>query len=275
MSRPTSGSPSAVISGCRPSTSLDQTYLATGAATNVAVTVSTGDNSLAAFPASSPNVIGVGGTALHATGTNNYGYETAWGGLATNGAGGGGTTAFFTNPSFQTSNGVTNYNGHRNLPDVSLIADPVTGVSVYDSYDTSSNGGNPWTQIGGTSLASPVFAGELAIVQQHRVAASKPILNSVQINNALYGLYNSPSYSTYFHDITQGTNSEPAYSFAGHQPRPATTWRPGWAARSRTSSSPISPASDPKPRKSRSDSRSRISDLKGFPATIGNLKSGI
>ena len=194
--------------------SLNQTYLSPAPVSNIAVTVSTGDYALPLFPASSPNVIGVGGTALHVTSA--YSYETAWGGLFGDGAGGGGTTAIYAMPTFQSGNGIKNYNGHRTLPDVSLLADPATAVSVYDSFDTTSNGGNPWTAVGGTSLASPLFAGELAIVQQDRVAASKPLLSSAQINSAMYGLYNSPSYLTYFNDVTTGNNNDPADGYNGH-----------------------------------------------------------
>jgi subtilase family serine protease len=196
-----------------------QTYLNSGAATQVAVTVSTGDSSTPLFPASSPNVIGVGGTALHVTSNGAYSFETAWGGTAFDGAGGGGTTAFFAPPTFQSGNGLSN--PYRSLPDVSLLADPATGVAVYDSYGTG--GGNPWNQIGGTSLSAPLFAGMLSIVQQDRVAASKPILTSAQINAADYALYNSPNYLTYFHDVTQGSNSFTGFdpfgrplSIAGH-----------------------------------------------------------
>lgn len=190
----------------------NQTYLATGAASNVAVTVSSGDYTLALYPSTSPNVIAVGGTALHLTGSGQYSYETAWGGSQTNGAGGGGNSAFYAAPSYQTSNGVT-FNGFRATPDVALLADPATGVSVYDSYGT--NAGSPWSLIGGTSLAAPLFAGMLSIVQQQRAALSKAPLTSVQIDNALYGLYNSPSYLTYFHDITLGSNTDVFDGYAG------------------------------------------------------------
>ncbi len=197
--------------------SYTQAYLATGPATNVAVTVSTGDTSYPSFPASTPNVIGVGGSSLYLTASNAYSSETAWGGTGTNGAGGGGTTAFFRLPSFQSGAGITGYGTYRPLPDLALVADPYTGVSVYNSYDSPVNGGDPWNQIGGTSLASPLFAGMISIAQQERVAASKPILTSVQINTALYNAYTNPTlYASLFHDITKGSNSDPSAGYAGH-----------------------------------------------------------
>jgi subtilase family serine protease len=193
--------------------SQNQTYLATGAAASVAVTVSAGDYTLALYPSTSPNVIAVGGTSLHLTGSGQYSYETAWGGNATSGAGGGGTSAFFSSPTYQTANGV-NFNSFRATPDVSLVADPYTGVSVYDSY--GSNSSSPWQDIGGTSLASPLFAGMIALAQQDRVALSKPLLTSNQIDTAMYALYNSSSYSTYFHDVTLGNNNDVGAGYTGY-----------------------------------------------------------
>jgi hypothetical protein len=184
--------------------SQNNTYLASGAASNIAVTVSTGDNSTPLFPATSPNVIGVGGSSLYlASIKGSYSFETAWGGLAGAGAGGGGLSSNFAAPTFQSKNGVNFSN--RSIPDVSMDADPVTGVSVYDSLDATSDGG-VWTSVGGTSLASPLFAGIIALAQQNRVSAGKALLTSLQINNEIYSVYNSPSYSTYFHDITEGSD---------------------------------------------------------------------
>ena len=182
----------------------NQTYLANGAASNVAVTISSGDYTLPLYPSSSPNAISIGGTALHLTASGQYSFETAWGGPATSGAGGGGTSAFYSTPGYQGSNGVT-FAGKRATPDISLVADPATGVSVYDSY--GSNAASPWSSVGGTSLAAPLFAGILSIAQQGRSALSKAPLTSIQINTAVYALYNSPAYSTYFHDVTLGTNT--------------------------------------------------------------------
>ena len=62
--------------------SLNSTYVATGALTSVPLDVSSGDGSSPEFPATSPNVIAVGGTSLYLTSQNAYNYETAWGGRA-------------------------------------------------------------------------------------------------------------------------------------------------------------------------------------------------
>ena len=184
----------------------DAAYLATGPAANVAVTISSGDGSSPLYPATSPNVIAVGGTSLLLGSVRGkYSLESAWGGLAGLGAGGGGPSLFYDAPSYQTSNGVTYPS--RAVPDVALIADPVTGVSFYDSLDVTASDPSPWLAAGGTSLAAPVFAGMIALAQQNRLAAGLPLLNSNQINNEIYAVYNSPSYSTYFHDITLGSNT--------------------------------------------------------------------
>jgi subtilase family serine protease len=187
--------------------SLNTTYLAPGTpASNVALTFSTGDYSLPLFPAVSPNVIAVGGTSLStATARGRYGFEVGWGGISQNGAGGGGVSTAFGLPAFQSGAGLS-FSG-RAVPDISMDADPQTGVPVYSQNDAPINGGDPWFQIGGTSLSSPMFAGVIALAQQNRIAASQPILNSVQIDTALYNAYVN-NYATYFHDIVLGNNND-------------------------------------------------------------------
>jgi subtilase family serine protease len=186
---------------------LDSTYLAPGAtaASTVALTFSSGDYTLPLYPAVSPNVIAVGGTSLFpASAKGRYGYELPWGGISGDGSAGGGLGVAFPEPTFQSNAGLTF--ADRAIPDVSMDADPITGVAVYSQNDASANGGDPWFGVGGTSLASPLFAGVIARGQQLRIDASKPILTSVQINNALYSAYMN-NYSTYFHDIIAGNNN--------------------------------------------------------------------
>ena len=101
------------------------------------------------FPASSVNVLGCGGTSLRKGGT-----EVAWNDGAQGGASGGGYSALFARPSWQT--GVTN--ARRGVPDVAGDADPETGYQV--SVD-----GTP-TVIGGTSAVAPLWAGLLALINQ-------------------------------------------------------------------------------------------------------------
>jgi hypothetical protein len=80
-----------------------------------------------------------------------------------------------------------------------MEADPNTGVAVYDSFDFPSS---PWIQVGGTSLATPMWAGLIAIADQGRSLASLPSLDGA--TQTLPALYQLPA--TDFHDITSGSN---------------------------------------------------------------------
>jgi len=116
----------------------------------VAITVSSGDNGNGAeYPATSQYVTAVGGTHL-TTSTNSRGWtESAW-----NGAGSG-CSAFDAKPSWQT---VTTNCSKRAEADVSAVADPATGVAVYQTF-----GASGWVVYGGTSVAAPVIAGVYAL----------------------------------------------------------------------------------------------------------------
>jgi subtilase family serine protease len=154
--------------------------------TGVSFFVSAGDSGLPAeYPSASPNVISVGGTTLHFSGSTLTG-ETGWS------SGGGGCSAYETAASAQSS--FSEYSnvscgGKRATPDVSLDADPNSGVSVYDS--TSYYGQSGWFTVGGTSASSPMWA-----------AASAD--KGAQVN-ALYVYGNNITYR----DITQGNNGAP------------------------------------------------------------------
>ena len=151
---------------------------------------STGDGGAPGiYPAFSPNVVAVGGTSLYLNSNNSYNSESAWSG------GGGGKSTQESRPSCQ--NCVANVTGSaRGTPDVSMDADPNTGVLTYDPYNGT------WFQIGGTSLASPCFAGLVAIADQERSAAGNGTLDGLsQTLPALYSLSSAD-----FHDITTGSN---------------------------------------------------------------------
>ena len=142
---------------------------------------SSGDNGLPAeYPSASPNVISVGGTTLHFDGSGNFTGETGWA------DGGGGCSLFEYATSAQSSFGgysQTNCGGKRATPDVSLDADPNSGVSVYDSY-----GYGGWIIVGGTSAAAPMWAARSAVAGA--------------VVNAAYVYGNSIP----FRDITSGNN---------------------------------------------------------------------
>jgi len=114
----------------------------------IAVTASSGDSGFGtSYPASSQYVTSVGGTSLR-TAANTRGWtETAW-----NGAGSG-CSINEPKPSFQHDTGCA----RRAMADVSAVADPNTGVAVYDS------GAGGWLVFGGTSASSPIIASVFAM----------------------------------------------------------------------------------------------------------------
>ncbi|WP_051943791.1 S53 family peptidase [Streptacidiphilus rugosus] len=141
------------------------------------------------MPASLPYVTAVGGTSLAIGKHGNYEFETGWGtGKSSlsadgkswvgfpgsfHGGGGGGTSARVPQPFYQKGfvpSALANANGggaKRVVPDVSAIADPNTGFLVGQTQ-TFPDGTVKYSEyrIGGTSLASPVFAGIQALAQQ-------------------------------------------------------------------------------------------------------------
>ncbi|MFC1418933.1 putative Ig domain-containing protein [Streptacidiphilus cavernicola] len=115
----------------------------------VAITVSSGDEAYGAeYPAASKYVTAVGGTSLK-TASNARGWtESVWKTSSTEG-GGSGCSAYDAKPTWQTDTGCTK----RTIADVSAVADPATGVAVYQTY-----GGSGWAVYGGTSASSPIIA---------------------------------------------------------------------------------------------------------------------
>ncbi|MCH5674816.1 S53 family peptidase [Streptomyces gilvus] len=122
----------------------------------VAITASAGDEGYGAeYPAASRYVTAVGGTALN-TASNSRGWtESVWETSSTEGTGSG-CSSYDAKPSWQTDTGCTK----RMIADVSAVADPATGVSVYDSYGSDGTG---WNTYGGTSASSPIIASVYAL----------------------------------------------------------------------------------------------------------------
>ena len=154
-------------------------------------------------PASQPYMTGVGGTALTtASAGGAYQSETTWNrGSTANGAGGGGISTIWPIPSYQSgiagsaaSKGSTT---KRNVPDVSLDADPNTGYSIYFN--------GSWTIYGGTSCAAPLWAAFTALVNQKRAATGSGLLGFA--NKPLYALATTGSYVKDFHDIADGSTN--------------------------------------------------------------------
>jgi subtilase family serine protease len=119
----------------------------------IAITASTGDAGFGVgSPASYDSVIAVGGTSLSKASNSRGWTESAWSGA------GSGCSTLNAKPSWQTS--ATQCSG-KALADVSAVADPATGVSVYDS--TPYQGSSGWLVFGGTSASSPIIASVYAL----------------------------------------------------------------------------------------------------------------
>jgi len=167
-----------------------------GVAEGIGIYFSSGDNSdeslvegyaTADWPASSPFVTAVGGTTLAVGASNNYLFETGWGTTTSSWTGttwspappaswlygaGGGVSRLFAEPSYQQSvvpSSVFSAQGRtgRAVPDVAALADPNAGYIIGETQ-TFPDGSVKYSEyrIGGTSLASPIFAGIMALADQ-------------------------------------------------------------------------------------------------------------
>ncbi len=149
---------------------------------------SSGDEGAGAeWPASSPNVVGVGGTHLNIAKNGPLTSETAWTGS------GGGISKYEPAPVYQTAYNLTRAKGKRSIPDVAFNADPDSGYSVYKG------GSRPgWYDIGGTSAGAPQWAA----IQSLGLSAN---------NKNFYKDKSSTNNASYFHDIKSGTNGSCSY----------------------------------------------------------------
>ncbi|ROR45630.1 S53 family peptidase [Kitasatospora cineracea] len=120
----------------------------------VAITVSSGDSAYGAqYPAASKYVTSVGGTALKKASNTRGWSESVWLTNSTEGTGSG-CSKYDAKPTWQKDTGCSK----RTIADVSAVADPATGVAVYQTY-----GGSGWAVYGGTSAAAPIIAGVYAL----------------------------------------------------------------------------------------------------------------
>lgn len=179
-------------------TALDSACQA-AATLGITITVAAGDNGSSDgatgnnvdFPASSPHVLGCGGTKLNANGST-ITSETVWNeSVANEGATGGGVSNVFPLPTWQTSANVPKSptaGGGRGIPDVAGNADPATGYNVLVDGQT--------LVIGGTSAVAPLWAGLIAVANAQ--------------NGKLAGFLQPQIYTTRskpaFRDITSGNN---------------------------------------------------------------------
>ncbi len=174
--------------------------------------------------ASTPFNIAVGGTQLSdasnywnpgnsANGTSALGYvpEVAWNNYNAQNdwvfwASGGGASSLYGKPAWQVCPGVPN-DGLRDMPDVSLNADTNVGYRVYTCTNaTGPCNSNSWVIIGGTSGATPSFAGIMALIVQSAGGQRQGNFNNVlyQLGNAQYSGVSGAS--PVFNDITSGNN---------------------------------------------------------------------
>jgi len=147
------------------------------------------------WPATSPNVVSVGGTTLSVDAAGNTLLETAWSGS------GGGYSVLEPEPRYQRA---VQRKGRRSTPDVAMVADPKTGVAVL-VVDPSSGQGS-WGIFGGTSLSTQLFGGLLAVADQGRALAGLGTLDgATQTLPLLYAVSSAD-----FRDVTVGSNGHRA-----------------------------------------------------------------
>jgi subtilase family serine protease len=177
------------------------------------------DNSTYSFPGVDPYITQVGGTELTTTGRGGaWSAETAWP------QSGGGYVSGTPIPSWQQLPGVINSSNLgsttlRNSPDVAAEANFDNPTVVNGSFVTG---------FGGTSFATPRWAGFLALVNQQSVANGKGTVGF--INPALYNLGISSGYSGALHDITSGSNPPAAGDGGGFNAVPGYDLVTGWGS---------------------------------------------
>jgi len=177
---------------------------------NMTYLAATGDNGTAVgWPAVVPSVMAVGGTTL------NYGVnsraEKAWTGS------GGGISKYVKAPAFQAAITIPKITTlkYRAVSDVSMVADPATGVYVYFTAQKAST--TALYQFGGTSLSTPIRAGLFSLVNASLLAQSYSHLGDTHIK--LYQMATSAGlYTSNFFDVSTGFNGTctSCYSITGY-----------------------------------------------------------
>ncbi len=178
----------------------------------VTFTASSGDSGTGViYPAASPYVVAVGGTTLELDPvTSTVTLETAWS------RSGGGLSAFEAEPGYQSAYPIPYTGGKRGLPDVAYVADPSTGVAVFDS--TPFNGQTGWFQVGGTSVGAPQWAALIALANQGRATGLS--ISSDLSSSPEYSAATGAAYAANYRDILSGSNGScticsatPGYDF--------------------------------------------------------------
>lgn len=153
------------------------------------ITASAGDSGTGAQqPCSYSTLVCIGGTSLNHAGGSRGWSETAWSGT------GSGCSALVSKPSWQHDSGCTK----RSESDVSAVADPNTGVAVYDSYGSPSG----WLVFGGTSVSSPIIASVYALA------------GNAGTQNAAQGIWTNAGANLF--DVTSGSNGSCSIFYICH-----------------------------------------------------------
>jgi hypothetical protein len=147
------------------------------------ITASSGDDGFGVqFPAASRYVTAVGGTSLARSGGGRGWSESAWSGA------GSGCSDYIPKPSWQHDADCA----RRTVADVSAVADPNTGMAVYDTFSDASGGAGGWVVVGGTSASAPIVAGAYALAGGRSKGTS-------------YGSF-SYAFPSAFNDVSSGAN---------------------------------------------------------------------
>ena len=142
------------------------------------IVASSGDAgyTFAQFPALMPNVIAVGGTSLTRASNKRGWAEHAWSGA------GSGCSAWVDKPAWQQDK----HCHMRTVADVSAVADPATGVAVYDTVPYFGQSG--WWILGGTSASAPLIAGVVGLAGNgDHLSAGYPYAHTQYLNDVVGG----------------------------------------------------------------------------------------
>jgi subtilase family serine protease len=159
------------------------------------------------FPADNPFISVVGATALSITSGGAWSSETVLN-LGDGQGGSGGISPTYLIPTWQQAISMTTNQGsaiYRNIPDVAMMGNDVSVIynnGVTNAFD-------------GTSCSTPLWAAFVALANQQATSYGQPTVGF--INPAIYGIAQGANYSSCFHDITTGNNtnsSSPTQFFA-------------------------------------------------------------
>jgi subtilase family serine protease len=182
---------------------------------NGAYTCGVDQNPSPSFPSTLPTVTAVGGTTVFESEQGVYFKEYAWSSPLDESGGGGGASSFYAAPAYQDKERLAAGNGFREVPDVAADADPSTGFHiVFQGKDG---------QVGGTSAATPLWAGTVALINQD--LKRKGLRQVGFANPALYWMgENAANLSPRpFHDVTAGNN-------LGYDAAPGFDLASGWGS---------------------------------------------